>query len=252
MNTASLIDSNKTTLGKPINVIRNQTLARKLENAKILGTIPIKVRRYFTDVDGVVIAKGAAPASLQVDYPVYVLGEFDRQGGYKIGQLSRPPMRGTYFLFAYVKGKYVDPIIDFSGSNTVNNYISPGDVVQVYTNNLSAPSYFVYIVQSIQYAGLASVLSDTRNGDIEVDSFSFYSDNNDEQFAKQLILTRGKVIGTYIDDQINPLLFKTPANYQNGFIDILVAFNMSQYLGINFYMAFATDAISMNFKIKHL
>lgn len=251
MNT--FLDSNPTKLGESTKLIRVQTLARKLEGAKILGTIPIKVKRYYTTVDGTVLLKTdpTIPAALLTDFPVYSLGEFDRQGGFKIGGLTRPPKAGCYYIMQYIKGSFVNPLIDFSTFNDVNNYISTGDLVTIYSNSPSNPTTFVYIVQSIAYAGLGSILSDTIKGSIQADSISFYADNTN-QFAEQLYYIKGKVIGTYKQDNINPLTFKGTQQAQSGFIDILVDFDMNEYFGINFYMLFDTNEISLNIKIKHL
>ncbi len=256
---AQKIIGNPTILGKPVNLIRTQTLARKLEGAKILGTIPVTIKRYITDVDGVVLTKasGLIPAALQISYPVYFLCDFDRQGGYKIGGLSRPPLPGSYFVQSYIKGNFVNPLTDFSGLNTVNNFINNGDLVQLYTDNLTAPNYFIFIVHSMPYAGWGSILSDTESNDTQVDSISYYASvlggaAQKVQFEEPLLYVTGKVIGNYLQNAVQPLIFKDPQVAQNDFIDLLVAFDMSKYFGINFYMRYATDVISMNLKVKHI
>ena len=64
----------------------------------------IEVNRYFTDVDGKVIDKNTVPIALQTDYPFWMFGEFDRQGGYKQGNQVSPPNLNTPFLGAFTKG----------------------------------------------------------------------------------------------------------------------------------------------------
>lgn len=217
------------------------------------NTLPITISRYYTDVDGAVIAKALAPAALQVSFPAFVLGAYDMDGGFKIALQARPVAPGIYYLLSYVQGQAL-PFPYATGLNTVNAFISNGDIVSVFTDSIDAPNYYIYIVQSLNRpgtAGLGSVIKNLRTSKIKAKAIQMYSTNN-AQFSEALKYITANETGLYIQDDVNPLSFKDPlTQYQNGFIDILTRFEMSHYFGIAFYFLYSSDSVSLNFKIHY-
>lgn len=221
-------------------------------------SIPVSITRIYTDVDGAVIDKSAAPLAMQKSWPVFVLGAYDRNGGYRIAQLMKPPVTGSgFFLFSFVAGQSL-PFPYATGLNTVNNQLSPGDLVQVWTDNVDSPSYFVFIVQNIRanVAGYGSILYDTINNErkkfVETIDYYAYASGGayDPQFGEGLRFIRFNELGNYRQDDVNPLSYKNPIQYQQGFIRIPVRFELEEKFGFVTYMQFGTDTILFNMNVK--
>ncbi len=224
-------------------------------------TIPLKVRRFFTDVDGAIIDKAAAPVNLQTKYPVMMFGGFDLDGGYKTALQTVPPDPNTKYLGTFIYGLNCayNSITGFSGLNDVKGQIKTGDIVHVFTDDLDNPNYFVWIVLSCTTAAsFASIISnlktlqnDERIGSIFIDTIAFYS-NNFEQWYTPLNYMRVDNIGNYNNNPIQPLMFRNPLTEQQGFIVIETEFLLNQYLGINTYIEFDTNEMSFDFKLTKI
>jgi hypothetical protein len=231
---------------------QTQELLKKLTTPEVkAATLSINVKRFFTDVDGVVIDKAAAPAALQVSYPVYMLGNFDFAGGFKQANNLVPPINGAFYVGTFIMGSGI-PFHSFNVVNTINSRLLLGDIVHIFTDNVLAPNYFVYIVQSANTVSLAAVISNTESArtKIEVSSFNYFTDNLD-QWNEAVTFITFDVLGQYTVDSIQPLQYRnpyTPAN-QGNFIEVLIGFPMTQFLCMAFYFAYETDVLKINFKI---
>ena len=223
-------------------------------------TIPLTISKYYTDVDGIVIDKSTLPANLQKKVPVFLLGEFDRQGGYKVGLQSIPQDENYKYLMTFVNGlgTTVFNVFGFNGISTIQQYIGVGDIVQVYTDSLLAPSYFVWVVIKNTYASIASILgnsestqNDRRIGPIMVHEINYIADN-DNQLSEGIQIVHYSNIGTWKANQIDPLgIWRTPFDVQTGLVRIVLKpFILDQYLGLNMNMLFESDKLNMDFKIK--
>lgn len=234
----------------------------QLNNAYVKWhSIPINIKRYFTDVDGAVIAKAAAPAALQTYYPFFMFGEFDREGGYNTALKALGVAPGTFYLTSFMNanGITAQQITGFTGLNTVRNFIKNGDIVHVFTDNLNAPNFFVWVVVSNQYGAMSSIVGNSEShqkdgliGKIYLDFFKYYTDNPNEQFKTPLHFTRSTNIATWSDNQVQPYIFKTPYTEQQGFVDIQCQFNLDQYLSVGSFFQYTTESINMLFRLGTL
>lgn len=221
-------------------------------------SIPVTIKRLYTDVNGTVVDKTTVPLALQVPYPFYVFGEFDKQGGYNAGLRALPPTPGTYYLLSYVHGNgFTSQMIagGFSGVNTIKEYISVGDVVHVFTDDTQNPNYFIWVIQHFSQGSLGSVVAnsdsaqkDGRIGPVFLESFKYHSDNA-RQFDYPFWFVRSTNISTYDADQIQPYIYKDPYVQQSEIIDVQVNFNLDQYLSVGQIFLYDTDVITMNFKL---
>src|SRR5690606_41844598 len=85
-----------------------------------LETIGIQVKRIYTDVDGVILDKTTVPASLQIDFPVYLWGEFDRLGAFYIANRLQPVNPVVSMLHTGVWGSGANPYFyGFSGLSNI-------------------------------------------------------------------------------------------------------------------------------------
>lgn len=220
-------------------------------------SLQISILRIYTDVNGTIVDKATVPAALQVDFPVYVFGEYDRQGAYNLGLKNTPPASTTFYLCSYVYGINNPFFFGFSGLSDIQGQLEPGDLVTVYTDDLNVPSYYIWIVQRCPDKSLGSILTnlpalpyDPDYGYIRARYFDYYTDN-EEQWKENLKLISYNMLGNVKSDGISPYAFKPAITINNQFIQVRVKFRLTQYFGIQFYMLYDTDNITLNFQIEH-
>lgn len=214
--------------------------------------IPIKIKKIYSDVNGAIIAKNILPVALQKKTPVYLLGQFDRNGGYTIGnQILLPEV--WQFLGVFTVGFGV-PFLFATGLNTVKNQISIGDIVIVYCDNLDTPTYYQFVIISSDKNSLASITAnsqttqqDGRLFNLYVEEFNYEVDTN-SQYNEVFHYVNIDNIGNFEDNQISPFAFRNPYTEQETVITVKTPFKVDQYLGIYFNMLFSCDNISMTFK----
>lgn len=221
------------------------------------STLPIEVKRFYTDVDGVIINKGAAPVSLQVDFPVYLFGEFDRLGSYYISQRIQPPNNATKFLMSFVWGQGANPFFfGFSGLSDIQSQINLGDLVNVYTDNIIAPNYFIFIVVSSTGRSMASVQQNTvttqrdgKYGFLDAHKVQYFT-NNPVQWQQNFRVFTTDNLGVPQVNNINPYIFRNAYIENDRFIELYWKYPLNQYTGICFNYLFSTDEITLNFIFK--
>jgi len=220
------------------------------------GSINMNIKRYYTDVDGALIAKASAPAALQVKLPVYMLGNFDRVGAFNIGQKTVQPVVSSKFLMTYVHG-YEQPFLWNTGLNTIQAILRRGDIVTVFTDDLDAPSAFVYIVQTVDTGALASIISNTqtiqddgKSGIISVKNVSLQVDN-DNQLNQIWQVMKFDNFGNFDQHPFNPAAVERSPFYKLGdFVELRLQFLMTQYIGIYFYYLYESESININFRLN--
>lgn len=223
-----------------------------------IHTLPVKVRRIFTDANGTVIAKAGAPAGLQVNYPIHLLGAFDLDSGFRIGQAVAPPLGDAKYLLTFVNGVGVNVahLFGFSPLNSIYTRIAIGDIVSVYTDSVNAPNFFVFVIQSASPSGLGSIINNLKTtqqdynlGFLYVNDINFFTDDT-TQFELPVNYSRADNIGNYKSDSVDPFVFRTPFTEQQGFITMKTDFILDQYLGVNLYFKYSAEELSFDFKIK--
>lgn len=218
-------------------------------------TIPIKIKRFYTDVNGVIVNKALVPAALQINFPVYLFGDFDRSGGYNIGKQVCPPLAGSFYVGSFTHGQGV-PFLYFNGLSNIYEQIKIGDIVHLFADSLAVPTYYIWIVQTLVKNSIASIVSNTETaqkdgsiGKIFVDQIYYFSDTI-LQWDEPFHITRMDNVGQYLDDQLQPYVYKNPDTVQNDFLDMVYSFKLDQYIMISTYMIYEANEISWNFQIK--
>ncbi len=222
------------------------------------GSLNVNITRYFTDVDGVILNKSsvAIPSTMKTAYPVFMLGNFDRVGGYNVGQKTLPINPNYVFLMTYVHGVN-EPFLWSSGFNTVQTRFKKGDIICVFTDSLDAPSCFAFIVQTCEYGGLASIISNTQTqqtdgkiGVMSVKNISYQVDNANQLAQVWQIVTLDN-LGQFQQNPFNPIIAKNPYVYKlDDFLLLEFSFIFTQYIAINFLMNYESDTINVNFRIN--
>lgn len=225
-------------------------------------SVHVKIKRYFTDVDGNIIDKSLVPAAIQLDYPFYMFGEFDSMGGYKQAQMFCPADPGSFYLCSGVwgvNGFFSNTILGFTGFNGgINAVITFGDIVHVYTDSLSAPSYFIWIVQNSAKTAVGSIMGnskttqkDNKFNRLWVEDIRYTTSNNNiDQWNEPIHETRLNNIGLASDDSFSPLIYRTTDLFLNYILKMGLRFYVDQFIGYNTYIRFATEEIQFIFNLK--
>lgn len=242
---------------------QNVALVKEVKKDKLFTdhSIFMRVKRVYTDVLGNVVDKSLVPAALQVSYPVYLFGEFDRMGGYKQALSFVPPVAGTYYVTSGVIGVGFSPasIIGFTGFNSgINSNLTIGDIVHVFTDNLLAPNYFVWIIQNAAKHAIGSIIgnskttqADNRFNRLWVENVHYTTSNqNLEQWKEVIHETRVDNLGLPKDDSFSPMIYRTPMTFLNNILVLGLKFFVDQFIGYNTYIQFATEEIQFIFKLK--
>jgi hypothetical protein len=218
------------------------------------GSLNINVKRFFTDANGAVVDKNTVPNALKVSYPVFLLGNFDRIGGYNIGQKTIRMPVGIPFLMSYVNG-YSNPFLYNTGFNDVINNFKVGDIVTVFTDDLNNPNFYVFIVQTCDYGSIASVISNTQTqqqdgviGQLHVKNIAYQVDQ-ENQISETWQMIAIDNLGQFKQNPFVPVMYKQPLYKLNDFILLPISFLMTQFTAINFLMQFESDNITINLRI---
>jgi hypothetical protein len=223
-------------------------------------TLSVKVNRYFTDVNGTLVDKadaGLIAAGMAVNYPVFVLGQWDKESGYKAGLNIVAPLVPYYLTFVNGFGMTSNQIVTpFSGLNTIQPLLKAGDIVQVYADSLTAPTYFAWIVISGSVSGMASVLANcsSRQKDNRLMRLNCFEINFIADFTLQLPEAWHFVhvdnLGNVKDNQITYNMFNDPFNVLPNVLTFPTEFEFNQYIGIYLYMVLGVDTMNFNFNFK--
>ena len=223
----------------------------------ISHSLNMTVKRFFTDVDGAIIA---APLALQLKYPVWLFGAFDARGGYKAAHSIAPPQPGSFYLLSFINGCGFTSqnIVGFSGLNQLQNQLTIGDLVSVFTDDLQNPNYFIWIVQQNSKQSVGAVLQnipttseDNKFNRMFVSSIMYSTSNgNAYQWDEIINITRINNIGLINNNDYNPTADRTPQVFLNNILQLDLQFKVDQFIGLNTYMLYTTDQIQFDFKLK--
>lgn len=214
-----------------------------------LDSLTIKVDRYYTDVDGVVIDKSTVPADFKQKFPFYLWGAFDKNGAFSIGQKIAPPEAATKYMYTMIVRSSYD-FLEFTGLNTVKNYMKVGDMVSVYTDDLTAPSYFCFIIVSCPFQAYGSVVENTFKKTMSINDIYYFSDTQ-ENYNETIFIPVNNPVGIYKVNQYQPFSFQTPDMAAKDFIILKMPFNITPAFAFYSYLTFNTDNLSFQFNLKY-
>ncbi len=222
-------------------------------------TIPLVIDRYYTDVNGLLLDKNdvTIPDALKTKFPIYLLSQFDRSGGFKKSLQIVPPIPGTYFLQTFIWGVNT-PFLSFTGLNTIRAKLQIGDVVLIYTDDIANPNFFVWFVltcDSVSYASIVQNVETTQNdnrlGVLYLKEINYYVTAR-AQFEQAIIMSAFDNIGNYRSDAIQPSIFLNPFVEQVGFLTLAVEYKIDQYIGMSTYFLFEVDKIQMDLIVNKI
>jgi hypothetical protein len=210
--------------------------------------LPISVTKYYTDVDGAFIDKNTIATNLKTPLPFYLFNYYDYIGGYKIG-FSEVPLNPNWKLFQYnVYG--TNDFRFFTGLNEVKNWISIGDLVFIYTDDLNLPNVYCWVIISAGNASIASI-NESMNENAEIE-YILYDVQNESNYRQNLFYVRETFLMQPRVDSINPKIWQSPYNRLSAVIKAEIKYKFSKMFGLYSYIDFVNDTLNFEFKIKHL
>jgi len=208
----------------------------------------LKVNRYYTDANGQVLDKNTVANNLKVSFPFYLFNKFDKEGGYRIGNIILPPIQNTFYLYSYCVGSSFD-YFQFSGRNSVRHNCRNGDLVLLFADSAIAFNVLIWVVISSDFQSVNSLINSMPFHDVDILEILYRCDNIDN-YNEAIHFVKENVMGEYKADQFQPLSFKTPNTVLNDFITLKIPHKISEFAGLYSYFRFATDNISFNFKVN--
>lgn len=223
--------------------------------------LQITINRFFTDINGTVILKtdpAVIAAGLDVQMPVWMFGQFDRNGGYRIGnQVTPPAVKSTnngnvQYLGTFIYGLDM-PFLFATGLNTIKNQMSIGDIAHIFTDSLDAPSVYCWVIQSGKSASLASIMANaiaSEKEKINVKGLNyFFNDDSNIQYIKNMNVTRIHHDGSYFNIPQN-ILGSIQIFDKQSFAYVPIQFVVDQYNLVSTYIAIELNSIQFSFIIN--
>ena len=227
-------------------------------------TIPVNIKLYITTVDGATLDKAdpSIPAAMKQKYPFYLFGEFDKQGGFRVGNRVNPAV-GCDYIFTYVNGMGV-PFLSFSGLNFIQNNLQLGDMVHIFADDKFNPNFFAFVVVANTSASYASIIQnsetvqdDKRIGQVDLYGFNYsiVAPGGDVFIISRQLQEDFKYvfmdnIGMFKNDSIQPGTYKTPYNQIEDVIFMALGFKMDQYFMLSSYIDYEVDSLQLNFNVN--
>jgi len=225
----------------------NETiLLKKIVFKPPVRSFNLKVRRWVTDVQGLIVNKNTLPQALQVKFPFFMFGKNDMKGGYRTSLSVCPPLNGWQFLTAFINNAPFSTfnITGFQGLSSIQNQILQGDIVQVFTDNIIAPNYFVWMVQTNLSGAMGSLLESKQK--FNINYWNYIVDNAD-QWSEIIFPTNTDGVGLRKSDGFNPLQHRTMDVFLPNILKLTWPFTVENDLALATYMQFACDSIDFAF-----
>lgn len=216
-----------------------------LQNYSI-GLIPLTARKFYTDTDGSIIDKATLPANLQTDMPLYLLGKNDMDSSFRAAtQLVPVNASWTYYLFS-IGSQYT--FLDFTGLNNIRTQISSGDLVFIYVDNYSAPTYYCWVIVSIDQKPAATVIANADG--TEMIENVIISTSNVNQFLQKFTFIKVTKFGDYSENTIGISTARDPYVVLEDQALLNISFLFSPENGLCTRLLFATDSMTFELKFK--
>jgi hypothetical protein len=239
---------------KELNAIMAKPLQRN-------AGLQIGINRFFTDINGTIISKtdpSVIAAGMDIEFPIWMFGQFDRDGGYRVGNQITPPLKlstGTglaQYLGTFIAGLDL-PFLFATGINTVRHTMALGDIAHVFTDSLDIPTVYCFIIQSGKSAALASIMGNaiaSENEKIYVKGLNyFFASEANLQFIRNMNVTRIDHVGSFENFPTN-ILGSVQVFDKQAFAYFPIKFTVDQYNLLSTYIPIEIDTLQFSFIIN--
>jgi hypothetical protein len=138
--------------------------------------------------------------------------------------------------------------LNFTGLNNVKDSIQAGDLVSIYTDDLNVPSYYCWVVISVDNKPAATIVNNA-DGSRFIDNI-IVTCQNAAQYLQQLTFAKVTRYGDYFSDVINPGVGRSPYNGIDDQVLLDIQFLFSPENGLYSYILFNTDYIIFEIKFQ--
>jgi hypothetical protein len=211
--------------------------------------LSLNISRFYTDMNGVVLSKLLVPSTMQQKVPFWLFNKFDKDGAFLIGQTIKPVRPGMYYLYNYIVDNQYN-FLDFQIGNEIKKLLKSGDMLLVFGDDTILPNTLCLIVVHSDYVAYGSFIAGMQGKNYLLDSIQYFSDNTNN-WLECLNITNENDFGVYKDNQLQPIAYKNPYQYQPDMLQMEnVNISLSDKTGISSYFLFDTNAIELNFFFK--
>lgn len=215
---------------------------------KEIKALNITVTKRYTTVNGNIIDKNTIPSDLQKKVPFFIWGKFDSDGAFSRALNDTFPDPNLKYFNTFLAGS--NDFLAFTGANEIKELVDVGDILQVYTDDIQNPSYFIWISISGSGQPYGSILANV-DGSMMCEYVLYNSENilNYDQPIRILHLSQ---LGDKLADSFSPEQGNSPYNRTDTIKNIRLdlAFKVTPYIGFNSYMLFESDVVTFNFMLN--
>ncbi len=236
----------------------HQIMAKPLQRN---AGLQITINRFHTDINGTIISKTdpvVTGAGMNVEFPIWMFGQFDRNGGYRVGNQVTPPTKlstglgDVQYLGTFIQGLDL-PFLFATGLNNIKAKMNLGDIAHVFTDSLDIPSVYAFVIQAGKSASLASIMSNaiaSEHEKIYVKGLNyFFASEANIQYIRNMNVTRIDHVGAYENTPTN-ILGSIQTFDKQAFVYFPIQFKVDQYNLLSTYIPLEIDNLQFSFIIN--
>lgn len=231
--------------GETTNKSVGASLANVVGNPQFKAQFDITVKKIFTDLNGSTAnVENNLPTEYKIALPFAIFGQSDSRGGYS-SFLKQCSNIGKWIFVGYgIIGTNVASSI--VGSTYLGN---TGDMVFKYRTGNS--QFNCYIVVQCKQVSYGTLLAATTSDVFTINSIRYKTQSNVlEQFANQIILIKQSLFGNTNNDEVSPLSYKKPEQFQEDIVDIPIIRDIFKETMFASYMEYACKEITWSIFVK--
>ena len=206
-----------------------------------LGSGTVTVKRMYTDTNGTVIDKNTLPVNLQVEIPYYIFNDSDRRNG--LIQTEKTLKKNDWKHYgSFIRG--FDPLPNlFLGLNDYIEFVTNGDLVNVYVDSNYAPQYYCFVVVSWPNTGYSIFLNRDFQRQIFIQEISMLCTDNKLQLLEPIFWNQYDVVGNVDQKSYNPIAYNQTDYKFGDYIPLPFKMKPDYYIGLISRIRFATEEI---------
>lgn len=210
-------------------------------NESQLGSGTVSVKRMYTDVNGTIVDKNTLPTNLKVEIPYYLFNDSDRRNG--LIQTSKTIKINDWKHYgSFIRGFDPLPVL-FSGLNDYIEFVSNGDLVNVYVDSNYAPSYYCFVVISWPNTGYSIFLNRDFQKQIYIQEISMLCTDNKKQLMEPIFWNHYDIAGNYDQKSYNPISYNQTDYKFGDYIPLPFKMRPDYYIGLISRIKFETEEI---------
>lgn len=241
--------------GPAVNPIAT-TLTPQVGNPGFVAQFDLKITPKFYTVAGGVYtgitaaALFAAQPTLATQFPAFIFGNMDRQGGYALLRQQFPVQvwaYGTPFIYGADSGAGT---IFGDIDATVTASLAIGDLVIPFTAVLGGVNYAALIIVNCVQSAYGSMLAALSSDLFRMNMVRYNVPSNAAadlaQYVQNIIILKQSIFGKFDQDKISPNSFKVPEQQQDNIIDVPIKQDFNKQVALATYINYNVSYVLWN------